>query len=82
VRILVIFILTYTAAFTGLYYYKKINFSVPHIMAIFLLFILVALCIAIFLEVGSREKGLPPGPPTVPILGNAHIFPTEFAHYK
>ncbi|KAJ7359900.1 cytochrome P450, partial [Mycena albidolilacea] len=51
-------------------------------MASFLLFILVALCVAFLLKVGSREKGLPPGPPTVPILGNAHIFPTEFAHYK
>ncbi|KAF6840287.1 cytochrome p450 [Colletotrichum plurivorum] len=26
---------------------------------------------------GSREKGLPPGPPTLPILGNAHLIPTE-----
>ncbi|KAF6823682.1 cytochrome p450 [Colletotrichum musicola] len=26
---------------------------------------------------GNREKGLPPGPPTVPILGNAHLIPTE-----
>ncbi|KAJ7589603.1 cytochrome P450 [Mycena floridula] len=34
------------------------------------------------LNIGKREKGLPPGPPTVPILGNLHIFPTEFAHYR
>ncbi|KAJ7657112.1 cytochrome P450 [Mycena rosella] len=33
-------------------------------------------------KVGTREPGLPPGPPTVPLLGNLHIFPTEFAHYK
>ncbi|KAJ7359848.1 cytochrome P450 [Mycena albidolilacea] len=51
-------------------------------MALILLFALVALCLAIVLKVGSREKGLPPGPPTVPILGNAHIFPTEYPHYK
>ncbi|KAJ7807024.1 cytochrome P450 [Mycena olivaceomarginata] len=51
-------------------------------MALVLLFALVALCFVIVLKVGSRGKGLPPGPPTVPILGNAHIFPTEFAHYK
>ncbi|KAJ7805424.1 cytochrome P450 [Mycena olivaceomarginata] len=51
-------------------------------MALVLLFALVALCVAIVLKVGSRDKGLPPGPPTVPILGNAHIFPTEFPHYK
>ncbi|KAJ7359897.1 cytochrome P450 [Mycena albidolilacea] len=51
-------------------------------MALVLLFALVAICAAIVLKIGSREKGLPPGPPTVPILGNAHIFPTEFPHYK
>ncbi|KAJ7586994.1 cytochrome P450 [Mycena floridula] len=33
-------------------------------------------------NIGKREKGLPPGPPTVPILGNVHLFPTEFAHYR
>ncbi|KAF8176374.1 cytochrome P450 [Mycena galopus ATCC 62051] len=33
-------------------------------------------------KVGSREARLPPGPPTVPLLGNLHVFPTEFAHYK
>ncbi|KAJ7665797.1 cytochrome P450 [Mycena rosella] len=33
-------------------------------------------------KIGSREPGLPPGPPTVPLLGNLHMFPTEFAHYK
>ncbi|KAK7042226.1 putative cytochrome P450 [Favolaschia claudopus] len=33
-------------------------------------------------KVGSREPGLPPGPPTLPLLGNLHIFPKEFAHYK
>ncbi|KAJ7312237.1 cytochrome P450 [Mycena albidolilacea] len=51
-------------------------------MALVLLFALVALCFAIVLKVGSRGKGLPPGPPTIPILGNAHIFPTEFPHHK
>lgn len=33
-------------------------------------------------KIGSREPGLPPGPPTLPLLGNLHIFPTEYAHYK
>ncbi|KAK1573711.1 cytochrome P450 2D18 [Colletotrichum navitas] len=27
------------------------------------------------LTFGSREKHLPPGPPTIPILGNAHLIP-------
>ncbi|KAK2611835.1 hypothetical protein N8I77_005156 [Diaporthe amygdali] len=26
---------------------------------------------------GRREKNLPPGPPTIPVLGNAHLIPTE-----
>ncbi|EIN06276.1 cytochrome P450 [Punctularia strigosozonata HHB-11173 SS5] len=34
------------------------------------------------LRIGQRQEGLPPGPPTVPILGNAHIFPKAYAHYQ
>ena len=26
------------------------------------------------LRYGSREKDLPPGPPTIPVLGNAHLM--------
>ncbi|KIO27803.1 hypothetical protein M407DRAFT_22978 [Tulasnella calospora MUT 4182] len=33
-------------------------------------------------RVGRREAGLPPGPPTVPILGNLHVFPTVRMHVK
>jgi hypothetical protein len=33
-------------------------------------------------QIGKRESFLPPGPPTIPLFGNLHIFPTEFAHYK
>ncbi|KAJ7471393.1 cytochrome P450 [Mycena galericulata] len=52
-------------------------------MAILVTLTLVLLCAALFFRrVGAREKGLPPGPPTLPILGNVHIFPKEFAHYK
>jgi len=28
------------------------------------------------LQIGKRDPRLPPGPPTVPILGNAHMIPT------
>ncbi|KAF8160325.1 cytochrome P450 [Mycena galopus ATCC 62051] len=33
-------------------------------------------------KIGSREAGLPPGPPTLPLLGNLHIFPNKFPHHK
>ncbi|KAJ7444623.1 cytochrome P450 [Mycena galericulata] len=52
-------------------------------MAILVTLTLILLCAALFLRrVGAREKGLPPGPPTLPILGNLHIFPKEFAYQK
>ncbi|KAK2005730.1 cytochrome P450 2D18 [Colletotrichum eremochloae] len=34
------------------------------------------------LTFGSREKHLPPGPPTVPILGNAHLIPMKGFYAK
>ncbi|KAJ6451900.1 cytochrome P450 [Mycena sanguinolenta] len=52
-------------------------------MGISLLLAFVALCVFVCLrKVGSREAGLPPGPPTVPLLGNLHMMPTEFAQHK
>ncbi|KAF8164128.1 cytochrome P450 [Mycena galopus ATCC 62051] len=51
-------------------------------MSVLLIFLLVLCVAALLRKVGSREAGLPPGPPTVPVLGNAHIFPTELPHFK
>ncbi|KAJ6564650.1 cytochrome P450 [Mycena capillaripes] len=52
-------------------------------MVFFLLLALGVLCFVLWIRnVSSREAGLPPGPPTLPLLGNLHIFPTEFPHYK
>ena len=43
---------------------------------------LVSLLIYALLFVGKREKGLPPGPPTVPILGNLHQIPTKGSFFQ
>jgi hypothetical protein len=52
-------------------------------MAILLLLALGVLCIVLLLrKYGAREPGLPPGPPTLPVLGNLHLLPTKYAHYK
>ncbi|KAJ7844919.1 cytochrome P450 [Mycena olivaceomarginata] len=51
-------------------------------MSVLLIFLLTLCVAALLRKVGSREAGLPPGPPTVPVLGNVHIFPIEFPHFK
>lgn len=33
-------------------------------------------------NMGQRTKGMPPGPPTSPVVGNALVFPKEFPHFQ
>ncbi|KAG8942961.1 hypothetical protein FRC03_002783 [Tulasnella sp. 419] len=34
------------------------------------------------IKIGARDPHLPPGPPTIPILGNLHILPLKRAYLK
>ncbi len=43
---------------------------------------LAALLIYGLLFVGRRARHLPPGPPTLPVIGNAHQIPSKGAHYR
>ncbi|KAJ6571782.1 cytochrome P450 [Mycena capillaripes] len=46
-----------------------------------LLCALVLVCSAYLLGIGRREGNLPPGPPTIPLLGNLHLLPNNFCRF-
>ncbi|KAK1219363.1 hypothetical protein PQX77_017887 [Marasmius sp. AFHP31] len=56
--------------------------TLPHISMASFLTVAAIWLFTKLLKIGKREVNLPPGPPTVSILGNLHIFPTENAHHK
>ncbi len=50
---------------------------------IFLILAAIAAYLSLrLLNIGKREHGLPPGPPTIPIVGNLLSFPKEYAYLK
>lgn len=54
-------------------------------MALSALFLVVACLLSLLsplYRVGRRPKGLPPGPPTIPVLGNIHLFPKRDVHLQ
>ncbi|KAJ6487800.1 cytochrome P450 [Mycena sanguinolenta] len=44
--------------------------------------VVVAGCFLHLLNVGRRDPGLPPGPPTAPLLGNLHLIPGKQMYLK
>jgi hypothetical protein len=50
------------------------------------LYTLIAAVVAVSVfrlaRIGRRPKGYPPGPPTLPLIGNLHLMPTEKPHLQ
>lgn len=44
--------------------------------------LLLALVVYRLRNLGQRPKGLPPGPPTLPLIGNIHLIPTKDPHHQ
>ncbi|KAK9421440.1 putative Cytochrome P450 [Seiridium unicorne] len=55
-------------------------------MADTIIFVLATVLVGLVLhrlsKIGQRPKGYPPGPPTLPIIGNIHLMPKENQHLQ
>lgn len=45
--------------------------------SLWLIGVILAIGIYRVLQIGKRDPRMPKGPPTIPILGNAHLVPPE-----
>lgn len=45
-------------------------------------FIIALLCVYKLRNAGRRPKDFPPGPPTLPIIGNLHLMPNNQPHHQ
>jgi hypothetical protein len=64
----------------------KFNYRLHSISMSLLLYVLavalIALAVCRLSKIGRRPAGYPPGPPTLPLLGNLHLMPKEKAHLQ
>lgn len=60
----------------------EMNSGLPPIPLGGIAIVLLVSLILKFRNVGTRDKDMPPGPKTKPILGNALDFPNSFPHIK
>ena len=55
-----------------------IDFSIKMSYKLLLAAIVVIVCLGKLSTIGRRPKGYPPGPPTIPLLGNIHLVLVYF----
>ncbi|KAJ2905584.1 cytochrome P450 oxidoreductase [Zalerion maritima] len=55
--------------------------AMPSVVTVGIVFGIIWVSLKV-LSVGRRAPGLPPGPPTVPVLGNLHLMPKERPHLQ